>query len=173
MYYYREEDASRLVNAEVAARNKVLSLYGEIIRTVQSFDGKVLNKRLETALKKIDNHLNLDFCSYNFYISYNTREFSIISTSGNYLYLENIRMCFCSNATNEEGRICADEIVKALYRYMDIIENTVDAIQEKRGLVSEYKNRMLDISNSLNELRDEIPSIIRHYYGLDAYIEFR
>lgn len=176
MAYYNDMDATKLLDLEIEARQKILSLYGEIIRTVQSFDGKVLNKRLETALKKIDRNITLyteyGICSIRYY----TRDFTAKQSNSEYgtLYLADnyITMCHCgsASATDSDRRILATPIVDSLYRYMEIIEKSVDDIQQKRDSVSEYRNRLSDIERSLKELQDEIPSTIKHYFGLNRYL---
>ena len=54
---YTNEDARKLVELEIQNRKEALKLYPEIIKVVEQFDGKVLNKRLETALKKVNERL--------------------------------------------------------------------------------------------------------------------
>ena len=176
MAYYNDTDAAKLLDLEIDARQKILSLYGEVIRTVQSFDGKVLNKRLETALKKIDRNITLNteygMCAIRYY----TRDFTAKQSNSEYgtLYLADnyITMCHCggNSATDYDRRILATPIVDSLYRYMEMIENSVDEIQQKRELVGEYKNRLSNIEQQLKELQDEIPATMKQYYGLYRYL---
>ena len=53
-HYYCNEDAKNLVRLEIENRKSALAVYDEVIELVKKYDGKILNKRFETALKKID-----------------------------------------------------------------------------------------------------------------------
>ena len=56
--YYCNEDALNLVKLEIENRKEALKLYDGIIEVVKKFDGKVLNKRFDTALKNFDGRLS-------------------------------------------------------------------------------------------------------------------
>lgn len=176
MAYYNDTDAAKLLDLEVEARQKILSLYGEVIRTIQSFDGKVLNKRLDTALKKIDKNISLHTEYGIFSIKYYTRCFNAQSSSVAYMTLymadDYITMCYCGcdSVTDLDRRILSTPIIDSLYKHMETIEKSVDDIQEKKVCITEYKNRLSNIEHQLRELQDEIPFAIKHYYGLSRYL---
>lgn len=66
MYYYKKEDQDAAARAYIKAYRDAAALYPKIKKVIQSFDKKVFNKRLETALQNetgarvfIENRLNM------------------------------------------------------------------------------------------------------------------
>lgn len=51
MYYYKKEDQDAAARAYIKAYRDAAALYPKIKKVIQSFDKKVFNKRLETALQ--------------------------------------------------------------------------------------------------------------------------
>lgn len=52
MYYYDKEKATAAVQAEITNYKKCIAIIEEIKEVVKDFDGKVINKRLQTAIQK-------------------------------------------------------------------------------------------------------------------------
>ena len=52
MYYYKKEDQDAAARAYIKAYREAAALYPKIKKVIQSFDRKVFNKRLETALQE-------------------------------------------------------------------------------------------------------------------------
>ena len=71
MKHYCNEDARNLVELEIKNRKEALKLYDGIIEVVNKFDGKVLNKRFDTALKKLDGRLsyNREYSWFEIYMN--------------------------------------------------------------------------------------------------------
>lgn len=58
MKYLDKNTARALVLLQIEAEEKALSMVPAIKATVAAFDGKIINKRIETALQKIDGGLH-------------------------------------------------------------------------------------------------------------------
>lgn len=70
MTYYNikpQEVSKKLVELEISNRKLALSLFDDIIKTLERFDGKQANKRIDTALKKINENLSFSR-EYNSFI---------------------------------------------------------------------------------------------------------
>ena len=66
---YCAEDVRNLILLEIKNRKAALELYPKVIEVVQKYDGKVLNKRFDTALKKADGRLSYDRDTVRFTIN--------------------------------------------------------------------------------------------------------
>lgn len=181
MRYHNDEDAKILIDLEIRARTKVLSVYGEVIRTVEAFDGKVLNKRLDTALKKIDKNLSLDVSYNSFVINYYTREFNAPPTHDQYgrlyLYDDSKTLCHCTkydtygvSCVTLEGKIISAPIVDSLNKYAESLDQSITELQAKKGMVKEYREKLKSIETQLDELQKEMPTAIKQYYDLYRYL---
>ena len=64
MYYNMSVEelavAKALTELDIKNRKYIETLYPQIEETVKQFDGKILNRRLETALKKINNQIDTE-----------------------------------------------------------------------------------------------------------------
>ena len=67
MRYVNDETAKKLVELQIKNREYAFSLYDEIIEVLAKFDGKQVTKRIETALRKIDDNIRVEN-EYNSFI---------------------------------------------------------------------------------------------------------
>lgn len=179
-----DEDARNLILLEVKNMKEVLEMYDSIIGIIKKFDGKVLNKRLETALKSVSNSLYVD-TKFSFNIEFycfdrgcrSANSDSWIYITKNSIVLNNFLSLNSSNPNNkntavdENNRIIADTIIKSLNGGKEYLERQVDRYTDGLGKVEEWRNRMDKIVNDMYELKKEIPSAFRDYfYGFNKSI---
>ena len=181
MNRYSNEDARNLVELEIKNRKEALKLYPEIIKVVEQFDGKVLNKRLETALKKVDERISCDRGFYHFEIAFNTinsRSCASVTSPGicNYLqdycivlnsYLETYFVDRMEESFLENERIRASVLIDSLLKGKEYLEKSVAELEKGIDRAEEWRSRIDQLKKEMESIRKEIPYIIADYYGIE------
>lgn len=191
MKHYCNEDARNLVEIEIKNRKEALKLYDGIIEVVKKFDGKVLNKRFDTALKKVDGRLSYEreyswlkikmnvfdsrSCKSVKKDSYGYSCTNYISDS--YLMLNSLLYTYSYNPDDkvalDNERIISGNIIFALNKGRRQIEETIKELEESISKVDEWKNRLKEIENEMRKTMNEVPYIIREYYDINYHVENR
>ena len=151
----------------------------EVQAVLKEWQGKQYNKRLETKLKKIDNHFYVDrqfgcYLEYNFY-NQDERSFKVEvmnywnEKENKYIYLNNykhtIRMLTKSSILNDCNTVCDDiaEQVLEQAKYYQAkyvkIQNQLFSLDE---IIKDYKQKI----NDLNEFTDLIDSDIKSEFKM-------
>lgn len=191
MKHYCNEDARNLVEIEIKNRKEALKLYDGIIEVVKKFDGKVLNKRFDTALKKVDGRLSY-YREYSWLeikmnvfdsrscksVKKDSYGYSCTNyISDSYLRLNSLLYTYSYNpdekvALNNE-RIISANIIFALNKGRRQIEETIEELEESISKVDEWKNKLKEIENEMRKTMNEVPYIIREYYDINYHVENR
>ena len=177
-----KEIADKLIALEIENRRKVIELYPEIIETVKKFNGKVLNKRLETALEKIHPYLSLEKSKYRFDIRYWVGSDSICvpyqkGCGVEYVKCREIGMCAYipknkenstaqNPALSDDGRIIAENIVSALNAGMEKLKSEIIEMEEHSKKADEYAAELEELAERMKNLQEKIPYLVSEYYGL-------
>lgn len=174
----RKDTADNLIALEIENRRKAIDLYPAVIETVKKFDGKVLNKRLETALKKVHPNLSLENSEYRFDIRYWAEKDHI---SGyyctEYVKCRDIGMCAYIPkhkensvakypALNEDSRIIAENIVSALNAGMEKLKSEIIEMEVHSKKADEYAAELEELAERMKSLQKKIPYLVSEYYGL-------
>jgi hypothetical protein len=158
--------------ADVLSSNEVQSLLKE-------WQGKQYNKRLETKLKKIDNHFYIDrqfgcYLEYNFY---NQEERSIkVEVIGyynqkenRYIYLDSykhtIRMLTKYSILENRNIICEDiaqQVLEQAKYYQTKYIKIQNQLFNLNEIIKDYKQKI----NDLNEFTDSIDSDIKSEFKM-------
>jgi hypothetical protein len=188
MAYYNNEDAKNLVKLEIENRKSALELYTEVIELVKKYDGKILNKRFETALKKIDERLSYERAYNSFYITMScwnnrscrsTKKDSFGYSSTIYIHGNDIRLntyietySYGENPSmlNDE-RINADVLIEALNKGKIQIEKTIAELENSIDKVQEYKEKCEALKKEMEETTRDIPYLIKDYFNINYRVE--
>ena len=182
----RKDIADKLIALEIANRRKAIELYPAIIETVKKFDGKVLNKRLETALKKVNTNLRLAESEYRFDIRYWVENDSVSVPHRDYCGTEYVKyreigMCGYiprfegkyaysvdaqHPALNDDGRIIAEHIIVALNAGKENLESEIIQMEEHSRKADEYAAELEERAACIKNLQEKIPYLVAEYYGL-------
>lgn len=180
--FYDDGDSAALVRLEINTDLKVLSIAGEVSLVVRSFDGKILNKRLDTALKKIDRNLYVDsMYSSSLGINYYTGGFSIpsVNNPSTSLYLNSRykTLCFCAKRSengkgcvSSEGRLISKPVIESISEYSEHLRRSITELESKKDLIEVYRSCIKTVEQDLKALQEEIPFAIKRYYDLGKYI---
>jgi hypothetical protein len=116
----------------IKAYNDARSLIPPVIETVKTFDKKVLNKKIQDALREINPGLRIRTYFTNnicilWYIDDTAVQYGNWKTS--YIYIETIDLCNTFISPNQpglvDGRIQADTVIESLVKYKGDIETLV------------------------------------------------
>jgi len=174
MYYCDRSDSDRLIKLEIENMEMALSLFDLAADVVRSFNGKVLNKRLDSALREANKDLRYTRDSSDYLnIEYSCFDNRSIQTNSCTVYIrtDDIKLSRLAieKAVNDDNRIVAENIIADMENKKN---NIIERINEyKTGLlkVDEWKNRCEKIGNEMDELSKEIPSVFKDYYNLSIY----
>lgn len=190
-HYYSNEDSKNLIRLEIENRKEALKLYEEIIELVKKYDGKVLNKRFDTALKKIDERLSYDRQYNSFYIEFSvwnnrscksTKTDSYGYSSTLYISTDCIRLNTYiqtySHGRNEpcmlcDERIIAKPIIEALNKGKAGIEKTIADLENSIDKAQEYKEKCEALKKQMEEITKDIPYLIKEYFDINYTVENR
>ena len=178
MYYSedRKAAAKAIVELEVKNRKHVLSLYDKVIEVVKKFDGKIINKRFETALKVIDNSLRVKRNGTSIDISYYCRD---RYACGRYLLWDYIslnnymntsptdkRYCVVDYDSNGNCRINAEKMIVHLLVRKNDIADEIKSVTEHHKKVEEYEKELEELKAKIETVSGKIPFLLKEYYGL-------
>lgn len=186
--YYCNEDARNLVELEIKNRKEALELYSKVIEVVEKFDGKVLNKRFETALKKVDERLSFDrkYSSFEIQMSvFDSRSCKSVNKddlgysctnyiANNYLILNGYLPTYSYNPNEKvllyDERIISSVLIESLNIGKKYMEETIVSLEESLNKVTEWKKRLLEIKDEMEKTMKEVPYIIREYYDINYMV---
>ena len=159
--------AAHYLQISKALKNK------DVQEVLKKWSGKVYTKRLETALKKIDEHFNVDtrfgyYLEYNFYGQFERsfkHEFINYKGEPDYQWIyingsHSLRMLTKSSILEDRNIIC-DDIDKQLLSVADYYERKYNNITEQLKTIDETIEKYKSIIESLNNFTNDIDSDIK------------
>lgn len=180
----KKENTIKLVELEISNMEYAIELAEKIKPVIEKFNGKVLNKRLETALKEIDEHIYTEN-RYGFKIGYYVENNRIPIIETDYLGKEHRHNIFTKQSdlpltsylttntketdrciVDENNRIKADVIIAGIDNQKEYFEMRIEELKTAMPKVDEYKERIENIKKQMKELNDEIPYLIKSYFDL-------
>ena len=176
---YCNEDARNLIGLEIQNRKEALTLYPEIIKVVEQFNGKVLNKRFDTALKKVNKRLGYDRGYSSFVINLSTYDNNCCQSvnGSNYIYIRshyielNTYLPTYSvdrreSSLLENERIKSDILIESLLKGKTHLEESIKKLEQSIDKVDEWKARLEQLEAEMKNIRKEIPHLVADYYGI-------
>lgn len=191
MKRYCNEDARNLVELEIENRKEALKLYDKIIEVVEKFDGKVLNKRFDTALKKVDGRLGYNREYKRFEIEMSTFDnrscksvkkdsfgySCTIYISDSYLRLNSYLETYTNDKNKksllDNERIISSVLIESLNDGKKYMEEKIKELEESIGRVEEWKKELESLKHQMENIMKEVPYIIREYYDINYRVENR
>lgn len=188
MNYYSKETATKLMQKEIEIMKAALLHQESIEAAVKQFNGKVFNKRLNTAIEGIDKRLSVKVSDYFFYITYTAQEYkerSIESTSTSgyrsTLYVErnstnltnlSIYSEFGSYkdnpyALNADKRIRSDAIIDNIRLRCDRINKNVASLESEIKNIDAILTEFKRIKSEEKTFLDRISYVTRQYFDIE------
>lgn len=166
--------ANNYLKISKALKNK------DVQEVLKKWSGKAYTKRLETALKKIDEHFHVDtrfgyYLEYKFYEQFE-RSFKheFINYKGEpdcqWIYINNshsLRMLTKSSILEDRNIIC-DDISEQLLKVADYYERKYNNITEQLKNINETIEKYKSIIESLNNFTNDIDSDIKAEFNFNV-----
>ena len=166
--------AAHYLQISKALKNK------DVQEVLKKWSGKVYTKRLETALKKIDNHFNVD-ARFGYYLEYNFHELlersfkhEFINYKGEqdyqWIYINgshSLRMLTKSSILEDRNIIC-DDISEQLLAVAAYYERKYNNITEQLKNINETIEKYKSIIESLNNFTDSVDADIKAEFNFNV-----
>ena len=143
----------------------------EVMAILEKWQGKQYNKRLETALKNIDSHFNIDtrFGFYLEYCFYNQLERSF-KHGEHWIYIDNykhtVKMLTKSSLLRDEKTICED-IAKQVLDVARYYQTQFEKLNNQLFKIDEYLQKMDAIVNEYNAFYETVDADIRQEFDMN------
>lgn len=159
MYYYKKEDQDAAARAYIKAYRDAAALYPKIKKVIQSFDKKVFNKRLETALQEgtgarvfVENRPNM----IDVHVYGGPR-----STW--------ITLAILSKDDFIDGkRIDAGKLIESLTDHRNTLLQTAARYEKQIEEIDQIKIQIKQIKKLLNDVLEPYDYTMRDIYGINA-----
>lgn len=143
----------------------------EVMALLEKWQGKKYNKRLETALKAIDNHFYIDkqFGIYLNYGFFDYAERSFTDNNGRTIYIDtykhNIRL-LCKNTLTEEN-ILRDDMQEEVLKTAKYYQLEYEKLNNQLFLINDILKEFKEIATKYNEFEEKINFDIRKEFYLN------
>ena len=180
MRYANDETAKKLVELQIKNKEYTLTLYNSIIETLAKFDGKQVTKRIETALRKIDDNIRVEN-EYNSLIIkmgfYDINKRSVKTESGiAYLKESEETICHCcrfssygDGVLNEDNSLNYENIKKQLIKHKEYMEESAKEIKSQlenvESIISEYE----ELEKKCKDFNHNTNWCISEYFGIKRF----
>ena len=143
----------------------------EVMAILEKWQGKQYNKRLETALKNIDNHFHVDarFGFYLEYCFYNQLERSF-KAGDHWIYIDNyehtIKKLTKSSLLRDDKTICED-IASQVLEVAKYYQTQFEKLNNQLFKIDEYLQKMDSIVNEYNAFYETVDANIRQEFNMN------
>lgn len=158
MYYYKKEDQDAAARAYIKAYRDAAALYPMIKKVVLSFDKKVFNKRLETALQEgtgarvfVENRPNLI-------------DIHVYGPHSNWITLAILQ----KEDFVDGKRIDAGKLIESLTDHRNTLLKTAARYEKQIEEIGQIKIQIKQIKKLLNDVLEPYDYTMRDIYGINA-----
>lgn len=158
MYYYKKEDQDAAARAYIKAYRDAAALYPKIKKVIQSFDKKVFNKRLETALQEgtgarvfVENRPNLI-------------DIHVYGPHSNWITLAILQ----KDDFIDGKRIDAGKLIESLTDHRNTLLQTAARYEKQIEEIDNVKEQIKQIKHLLCNVLEPYDYTMRDIYGINA-----
>lgn len=173
-----EELARKLCEKEIEAKRDFVSKAELLCGIVKKFDGKVLNKRLETAMReiypvRIEHEKVFDWYSISALIPDRVVFSDVPDKYGHrdcaYIRDDRIYIASCvRDIIDEDGRLIAENLIDRIRDTAKYYAESADQIEEQLGRIDVIKAEFARVRRERNKLVYETKPQIMEYFGLEV-----
>ena len=163
----------QLLEVELLNMKKAVKYCDEIKKLIPKFEGKVINKRFDTALKEIDHNLSFSQQFNSFQIELYKEPRSIDGGNGwNYVKNHSLSIIHASLQSSMQDGICQNgtlngtNLIKYLDQNKEYWQLTIKAISAQIKTIDKIIARRDKIQAEKEIFRNEINFYIRDYFDL-------
>lgn len=183
-YYVSDMEVSKqLVELELKNRKYMLSLFDKVIETMSKFNDKKVNKRIDTALKKIDKNLSFSMEYNSFIIKLWYEDRSVTKTMddgyGRAYYLKNnyetlvhcyvVHSSYGDGVVNDDGRLIFESLKEQLLKSKEYIEKSIVEIENQLSQVDDIISEYQELIDKCNKFNNKLNWCIAEYYNIKRF----
>ena len=172
-----KEMAIKLMRKEIECKREFVNKAEDLCAVVQRFDGKVFNKRLETAMKevypvKVEQEFFWKSISITGYVadrmvqSDDTDKWGYRKTA--YIKNDRIYVGIIRDAFDDDKRINAEAIVKAIRSVAEYENATADKLEDQLNRIDEIEVECKRIRAERNRFLHDVSATVREYFDLEV-----
>lgn len=165
----------QLLNLEVVNLEKAIGLCDKILDLVPKFDGKVVNKRFDTALKEIDKSLSFSM-RYNSFIIEMYKQDRSINRGDSWSYLRDHSLCIIHSSIQSayNDGICQDgqhivgaNLVADIQKQKKYFEDNLVKLKNDIADIDSIQEVYKDIQQQKTSFNNNVSYMVREYFGFD------
>lgn len=181
--YVNKEIAKKLTMMKLKNMKSAYEMFDGVIDTLAKFDGKQINKRIETALKKnvcANIRVRIEYNTFEIYCSFFDNR-AVKGDNGNWYYLNSYDETLChaciesgygDGIRNNDGlfdyEVAKKQTIKWKECYKVRIKEVTEQLEKIDEIIEEYENLNKLISKFNNKINPTIKDMFE-FNGLDAY----
>lgn len=174
------EVSKKLVELENKNRKCMVSLYDSVLECLKKFDGKQVTKRIETALKKIDNNINLDSSGNSLIISLYFKD-RLIQNEDRCYYLKNFyeNFCHCSRFSscgdgilNSDNSLNYEMIEKEMIKHKEYIIKSIEESEKQLKNIDYLMLEYEELKNQCNQFNHKIHRSIAEHFDIKSFTNY-
>jgi len=162
-----------LINKQLKGYQEAIELIPQIVEVAKKFDGKVISKRFDTAIKKVNKNLSFTLEYNSFRVKYYNRDRYISGESyAEYIQEDVVDLVFgCIKSSYGDG-ICQDGVF--------VFDNFVKGIEGRKGMLAKYiketseqlerveqlTKEQKQLKEAIEQHNDGVNFIVEYYYGV-------
>jgi hypothetical protein len=180
MYYdYNKPLAVKLTEKQIEVYSNLLSLVPSIEEVLRRFDGKIVNKRISTALQAVARGVCFDKSLYSGRWELTACEWDNRSVPGEpdrfgYCgahYIKDETLHLANDGQGEgfidgEGRLCAKKAIAAIEKNREHYQRKIEAMREQLSHIDSIISKYKALEAAKKEFNDNLDYSIRDYFGL-------
>ena len=169
-----DDERVKLINLELSITEQAINIAPAVTEIVKKYDGKHLNKRLETALKKIDKRLYVHNEWNSFDIKFVEHDKRSIQTSNHTEYVEHNdvyiastckQSAYSDSSLTDDDRIIADTVISSIDRNVKQKQDHIKEVREQINFIEDYRQDKKTILEAI-ENHNKINYTVRRYFDL-------
>lgn len=157
MYFYKKEDQDNAARSYIDAYRKAAALYPQIKRITRAFDGKVFNKRFQTALQDetgarvfVENRPNMI-------------DVHIYGPHSNWITLGILQR----DDMTDGKRINAEKLIESMTDHRNALLKTAARYEQQIEQINQVKEQLKQIEKQLKAVLEPYDYTIRDIYGIN------
>lgn len=175
--YFDKELALKMIEREIEIKKAALLLFDDVKKIVGSFNGKIANARLDSALKKLNENINFKMEYNSFRITYDEYDYKMryvsIGDKGAYIKNSSVNIAWCTissaygdSVLDDDRRIIAYQILKAIDIQKQTIISELSKMEKQLAIIDDIIKQYHTITENIRMFNDGIDHDIREYFDL-------
>lgn len=178
MYQLSAEHREDLVKLHLKAYQKAIDLTPAVIEVLKRFDGKQINKRIDTALKEVNGSLSFTAQYNSVMVEWWIDNRYIRNADGcSVTYIEDSKVTIAHGCANYggnleqscivDGKLNASALIDSAIAYSTEHGKEIDATLKQLKQVDKLQARQAKIKADIENHNNELQWMVRRYFELD------